>query len=283
MLLKALDALFHQTLPVDDYEVVLIDDGSSDGTRAAVEALQPPCKFTYAYQDNSGLAKGRNHGIRKASGDVILFMDDDTVAHPDLLKEHVEWHEKYPRHVIRGWVNHTEDVTQQTRPKFTMADISTSFFWTSNVSVSRQALLDAGLFDEAFKEYGWEDLELGMRLKALGLRKKNNNRAIVYHLKPHWKSQDVPRMVRQAQAKARTAVIFLKKHPRWRVKLATGIDPLRFGLHSLLTAGGWFEDACRRMVEKSEGELTGMQLMAAQQLVSCTYFSTVKQVLKSAQ
>lgn len=281
MLMKALDALFNQSLPVDDYEVVLVDDGSTDGTREAVAALSPPCRFQYCWQSNSGLSKGRNHGIRKASGEVILFIDDDTVAHRDLLAEHVGWHEKHPRHVIRGWVNHTEDVDQHTQPRFTMADISTSFFWTSNVSVARQALLDAGMFDEDFQEYGWEDLELGLRLKAQGLRMKYNKKAIVYHLKPHWKTRDVARMLRQTQAKARTAVIFVNKHPRWNVRLATGIDPVRLGLHSILTAGGVAEKLCEKLVAgDDEKPLTGVRLMAAQQLIACTYFNTVKKVLK---
>ncbi|MHB2018449.1 MAG: glycosyltransferase family 2 protein [Candidatus Xenobia bacterium] len=281
MLMQALQALFNQSLPHDQYEIVLVDDGSSDGTREAVAALTPPCGFKYCWQENSGLSKGRNHGIREASGEIVLFIDDDIVAHRDLLLEHVRWHDRHPKHVIRGWVNHTEHVTQDTTPKFTLADISTAFFWTSNVSVGRQWLLEAGMFDEEFREYGWEDLELGMRLKKLGLQMKYNKAAIVYHQKPRWTLQDVPKMLRQAQAKARTALIFVRKHPTWRVRLATGLDPLHFGLHRVLNPGGMGERLWRRLLPGGDdGPLQGLSLFAARQLVNCTYFETLKQNLK---
>ncbi len=89
---RALEALFNQNFPRDEYEIVLVDDGSTDGTGEFVRTLKPPCKLEYIYQPNSGLAHGRNQGIRHANGHIILFIDDDIVASSNLLAEHVKTH-----------------------------------------------------------------------------------------------------------------------------------------------------------------------------------------------
>ncbi len=237
---RALEALFHQNFPRDEYEILLVDDGSTDGTEEYVRSLAAPCRLTYLWQEHRGfgLARGRNLGIRKARGPIVLFVDDDIVASPNLLAEHVATHHKHLDHVVRGWVNHVNDLDNIRGPRFNMEDISTAFFWTSNVSAMRKHLLQAGLFDEEFNEYGWEDLELGMRLKDLGLEMTFNKRAVVYHFKARWKAADVPKLCRQAEAKARTALMFVDKQPTWRVRLATGLHGPRLWAHRVFSLGG---------------------------------------------
>jgi len=281
LLERALEALFAQRFPKDQYEIVLIDDGSTDGTGEYVKSLDPPCPLTYVHQQNSGLAKGRNQGIRHANGQIVLFIDDDIVASPNLLAEHVKTHERHMDHVVRGWVNHIHDLENITGPQFNMQDISTAFFWTSNVSASRKHLLQAGMFDEDFLEYGWEDLELGMRLKALGLGMKYNKKAIVYHIKPRWTPDDVRRLCKQTQSKARTAVIFVDKHPTLRVKLATGLHTPRLIAHRMFSMGGYVERYYRSVVFNGPNEvLTGFRLWCAQQLIIYVYFETIIDTLR---
>lgn len=279
LIVKALDALFKQDYPKDKYEIVLVDDGSTDGTAEAVKALNPPCKFTYLHQENSGLSTGRNKGIKAASGEIILFVDDDIMASEELLSEHMKSHRESPHSVVRGWVNHVDNLEEPGKqPKFTMQDISTAFFWTSNVSVAKKYLEEAGLFDERFKEYGWEDLELGLRLKSLGLQLKYNRNAIVYHYKSRWKKSDLPRLLAQAQSKGRTAVIFLEKHPTMRVKMATGIYTMRFFWNDLLEMGGLGVQFCRNILDNHpEEELNGFPLFCAHQLYKFEYFKTIKE------
>lgn len=279
LIIKSLEALFNQNYPKDKYEIVLVDDGSSDGTAEALAALNPPCKFTCLHQENSGLSTGRNRGIKAASGEIILFVDDDIMASPELLAEHMQIHRKYPKSVVRGWVNHVDNLEKPGKqPKFTMQDISTAFFWTSNVSVGKKYLEEAGLFDETFKEYGWEDLELGLRLKALGLTLKYNRDAIVYHYKSRWKKSDLPKLLKQARSKGRTAVIFLDKHPTSRVKMATGIYPMRFFWNDLLEMGGMGVRFCESVLENHPNdELTGFPLFCAHQLYKFEYFRTIRE------
>ena len=129
-----------------------------------------------------------------------------------------------------------------------MADISTSFFWTSNVSVKKKYLDQAGRFDQDFKEYGWEDQEVGLRLMALGLRNRNNYKAIGYHVKRPPKYSDVPRALAQAEAKARTALIYINKHPRMRTRMSTGTHPPRVAWANFCDLGGLLEKYCRRVL-----------------------------------
>jgi glycosyltransferase involved in cell wall biosynthesis len=283
LILRSLDALFKQDYSADKFEIILVDDGSSDGTGEAIKALNSPCRLEYLYQENAGLATARNKGIRAAQGEFILFVDDDIMASPSLLTEHVKTHRAHPDSVVRGWVNHVDDLenTDQKIPKFTMQDISTAFFWTSNVSVAKKSLEEAGMFEEKFREYGWEDLELGLRLKSLGLKLQYNRDAVVFHYKSRWKKSDMTKLLAQARAKGRTAVIFLDMHPTMRVKMATGIYPARFVFNDLMEMGGLGTQFCQIVLDKHpEDELNGFPLFCAHQLYKFEYFRTIRDALE---
>lgn len=280
LLREVLRSLADQTLPRGRYEVVLVDDGCTDGTAEMVQGLELPYRMVYLRQEHSGLAAARNAGIRAATGRVMLYIDDDVLADRRLLEEHLIVHDRHDRVVVNGWVNHVAEPVRPPRPRFTMADISTSFFWTSNVSVKRRHLLEAGLFDEDFKEYGWEDQEMGLRLMALGLRARNNYRAIGYHVKRPPRRRDLPRLLAQAEAKARTARLYVSKHPRLRTRLATGINPPRLAADRMVRLGGWLERFCRRRLERLEPdrELHGLDAWCARQLHLLRYFETLRRL-----
>lgn len=279
---KVLLSLSDQTLPADQFEVVVVDDGSTDGTSERVQSLDLPYRLVLRTQANQGLAGARNTGIMAASGWVVLFIDDDVLADKRLLAEHLRSHFKHRKAVVNGWVNHVETPVRPEKRRFTMADISTSFFWTSNVSVKREHLLAAGLFDEDFKEYGWEDQELGLRLMALGLKARNNYKAVGYHVKRPPESTDVKGMLRQAEAKARTALLYIKKHPRLRSRFATGIHPPRLAVYRMSTLGGVLEKFCRSQLKLDQGETSGgplspLQKWCARELATIHYFRTISQ------
>lgn len=281
LLHRSLDALFRTDFPASDYELVLVDDGGTDGTGEMVKAMDAPCRVKYLYQPKSGLAAGRNLGIRNAEGEVILFIDDDILSDRDLLKEHWQSHQQFPRAVIMGRVNHTDNLDGDLTAKYKLADFSTSFFWTSNASVRKRFLEEAGLFDEEFTEYGWEDIEIGFRLRALGLVRKYNQRALVHHFKTRWKKSDLPRLSRQAESSGRSAVIFVRKCPSIRSRLSTGIFALRFAWDRVLRLG---VGIYTRAVEHSDdGPLNGFALLSARTLVSFKYFDSVRSALRSQQ
>src|SRR5258707_10281865 len=82
---RLLDALARQTLSADRFEVIVVDDGSSDGTRELLRTLKTPYALVSIEQPNQGPGAARNRGVRAASGDLILFLDDDVVPMDDLL------------------------------------------------------------------------------------------------------------------------------------------------------------------------------------------------------
>lgn len=246
---SVLESLADQSIHPDRYEVVLIDDGSTDGTGEMAKSLDLPYRLTYGYQEHSALATARNHGIRLSRGEFMLYIDDDVLADHHLLEEHLRSHDEFQQCVVNGWVNHVEKAEIPEKPKFTMADISTSFFWTSNVSVRVDDLYRAGLFDESFKEYGWEDQELGLRLMAIGLVRKTNYKAIGYHIKKPPTQANVEGALRLAEAKARTALHYIKLHPRQRTRFSTGTHPPRLAWAAFTNLGGVLERYCRAKLE----------------------------------
>jgi glycosyltransferase involved in cell wall biosynthesis len=237
---RVLDALFDQDLDPDAYEVVLVDDGSTDGTYESVIATAAPtCAFHVIRQANAGLAAGRNAGIARARGAYLLFMDDDVLATRGLLSAHLRFHAAHPRTICRAGVINVASFNELPPAQYSWRNYSGAYFWTTNVSVSADLIREAGGFDERFREYGWEDLELGFRLRQMGVPSLLERSAIVYHFKPPLAPTDVHKMVRQARSQARTAMQFLKKHPHWRVRLATGqIEPLQFW-SGVARAAGW--------------------------------------------
>jgi glycosyltransferase involved in cell wall biosynthesis len=186
-----------------------------------------PCPLRAVTQAHAGLAAARNAGIRVARGQVVLFIDDDTLADPALLAGHWRSHREHPGSVVVGGVRHVHSPDDPPGRVRRLADLSTSFFWTTNASVGRDELFGAGLFDEAFVEYGWEDLEFGDRLRQRGLRRCRNPRAIVRHVKPPLRTKDVPALISRAEASGRSAVLYVRKRPTLRARMATGITPVR--------------------------------------------------------
>ncbi len=225
---RVMQALFEQDLSPSDYEIVLVDDGSTDGTYDDVIAgLRPSCALTVVRQRNAGLAAGRNAGIARARGEVIMFMDDDVLATPGLLSAHLRCHRAHPRAICRGGVINVSSFEDLPPARYSWRNYSGAYFWTTNVSVPLALLKEAGAFDESFREYGWEDLDVGLRLRNMGVPSILAKDALVYHYKPPAPPGAFAGMARQARAQARTAVQFIDKHPHWRVALATGqVAPL---------------------------------------------------------
>lgn len=103
-LIRLLLSLAEQSCPYELYEVVIADDGSTDGTEEAVADFVAPYKLWYSWQENAGVNAARNRGLHQAYGDIVLFLDDDMVADPRLLEEHLKAHERYPKAIFRGQV-----------------------------------------------------------------------------------------------------------------------------------------------------------------------------------
>ncbi|HVA29595.1 MAG TPA: glycosyltransferase family A protein [Candidatus Baltobacteraceae bacterium] len=286
LLERVLDACFEQTVPTDSYEVVLVNDGSTDGTAAAIERAvsRATCSFEVVNQANAGLAKGRNVGIARARGERIIFIDDDVLPLPNFVEEHLRSHDRTPLAVVRGGAMNVENFDDLPPPYWNLKHYSGNFFWTTNVSVPLATIRAIGGFNESFSEYGWEDIDVGLRLRFGGVRGTFNPKALVYHYKPRPRSGNVEKMVAQARAQARTAVQLAKIHPHWRTYLATGINPVQRGLHK------WIDGSERARKYRDEiGDLnvdralSDRELRAAQKLAAGAYFEELESTLRQAQ
>ncbi len=228
-------------------------------------------------QENAGLARARNRGIARARGERIIFIDDDVLPVPSFVAEHLRSHARSPEAVVRGGVINTESFERLPVPVWTPANYSGNFFWTTNVSAPLAKIREVGAFSESFAEYGWEDIELGMRLRAAGLHGAFNRFALAFHYKPAPEAADVEGMLRQARAQARTAVKLRKLHPHWRVVLATADDPVRRSLHRLGRTLGVPQRLAKIVAGAArEGPLDAGRLVAARALAREMYFAELE-------
>jgi GT2 family glycosyltransferase len=190
---RLLDALALQTYPFDAFEVIVVDDGSTDGTIGQLGEWSCPFTLRVLKQEHGGPAEARNLGVRHATGSLLVFVDDDVVPAPELLAEHVRSHQQERDLVVVGpmspplnwrrpaWVRWEEDKLQvQYRDMLAGKYACTPRqFYTANVSLARARFLQAGGFDPTFKRA--EDVELAYRLRDFGMRFRFNPRAEVRH------------------------------------------------------------------------------------------------------
>ena len=201
---RVLDACFEQSAGPSEYEVVLVNDGSTDETPAMIASAQAraTCPFTVVSQPNGGLAKARNSGLARSTGERVILIDDDVLPLPNFVEEHLRSHAAHPAAIVRGAAINVESFDVLPAPLYGWRNYSGNYFWTTNVSVPLATLRAVGGFNESFAEYGWEDIDVGLRLRFAGVKAVFNPRAIVYHYKPRQRADDVEKMLRQARAQA---------------------------------------------------------------------------------
>ncbi|GAX34556.1 glycosyltransferase family 2 protein [Nodularia sp. NIES-3585] len=244
---KCLRALEVQELrissAVTDYEIVLVDDGSSDRTLEWLVAHKEEFPHVrWFQQDHAGPAAARNLGVEKARGDTIIFIDSDLVVLQNFLQAHadalMQGREKLASDSFftYGAVINTCNFDNPTAEPYKITDFSAAFFATGNVAISKHWLEKAGLFDNRFQLYGWEDLELGVRLKKLGLQLIKCPAAVGYHWHPPFNLEQIPRLIDQEIQRGRMGVLFYQKHPSWEVRMMiqmTWFHRLLWGILSL--------------------------------------------------
>jgi GT2 family glycosyltransferase len=222
-LLRELRALARQTLPPRSFEVIVSIDGSTDGTREALESFSTPYRLVVVDGPNRGRATACNRGIRAAGGELLVLLDDDMEPAPGFLDAHWRAARGDPARGVMGAVpvriepsappavrhlgaRFNGHLANLARPDYVPR---LSDFYSGNFSVRRDVLLDVGLFDEDFVLYGNEDLELSLRLTRAGVRFSYCAEALAYQ----GNDKDFAALARDKIAEGRTAVLLARKHP----------------------------------------------------------------------
>jgi peptidoglycan/xylan/chitin deacetylase (PgdA/CDA1 family)/glycosyltransferase involved in cell wall biosynthesis len=223
---RSLPPLFNQDLPPDEYEIVVVVDGSTDGTIEALEAMKPRCTLRIIHQPNCGWTGARHTGIKEARSDLILFVDDDIVCNPDLLRQHVAAHTgpdpvvahgpiyvapdspaSIVRYVNESWYrNYYGRIESQGGLKFPQDD-----YLASNTSLPRATLLASGGFDEHLGAK--EDYELGLRLWKMGIPFQYLPKAVAHEFFAK-RTMDV--LYKDGKIYGRAEVLLCRKHPDYR-------------------------------------------------------------------
>lgn len=193
LLAKVLDSICAQPLDRSEYEIIIVDDGSSDTTAAVAEKFSDQLPVRYFYQDHAGIAAARNHGLAKASAPIVLMMDDDDLIHQHTLVEHLRSHEKHPEPevAILGFTKIDEKIVSPLMSFVTdvgghlfgyrnakeCTPLGFNWFWGGRTSFKRDYVLESGGFNPVF-QFGCEDIELGYRLSKRGLRIFFNPQAV---------------------------------------------------------------------------------------------------------
>ena len=198
-LLATLDALDRQRLDGARVEVVVADNGSSDGTPEALRARRGALPVTALSEPREGASFARNRALDHARAPVVLLLGDDMVPAGDgLLAGHVALHREHaePGFAVLGQVRWAEPVDPFMRWletagfQFSFDHIAAgpvdpaAFLYSSHASLSTRALRDAGGFDGERFPYLMEDTELGIRLRRRSLRLEYHPELVVRHHHP---------------------------------------------------------------------------------------------------
>ncbi len=241
LLAECLQSLGDQTLPSEAYEIVVVDDGSTDHTGAVLDAFQASFlrSARVRFPVNRGRSAARNAGIARAVGPLILFVDSDVVVRRDFLEWHLRTHQRTgPGILSRGPVVLVPNPSLARSGQIPRFATSPAYLDTANAAVEKAVLLRAGLFDEAFSAYGWEDFELGVRLKRLGIRRVFCRQAVAFHVQPQALWEGIDRLLRKEEERARSAVYFYRKHPTLETRLLIQATPVHRVLYWLFAGCG---------------------------------------------
>ena len=228
-LLELLDALAHQSCSPDEFDVIVVDDGSTDGTSAAVRRVSHPYRLNILAQENSGPGGARNRGAAMAEGDFLAFTEDDVRPDPLWLERAAAWLRADPTiDVLEGRTISADDRSNIRR--FDRAGIPS--FIPCNLFIRRSEFIQSSGYDSAFYDrvthrYFREDADLGFRLLDAGARVELAEDVIVAHPLQFTKVRDAFRHARRYVFDP----LLYRKHPvRYREmierKVVAGV-PLR--------------------------------------------------------
>jgi glycosyltransferase involved in cell wall biosynthesis len=199
-------------------EILLIDDCSNDNTYLISKDYP---KLNYIRNIiNLGVSKTRNLLVKNSNSKYIIFIDSDIIPSDNLVIEHIK--NAKENTILQGVNILVPSINKINSKKSILTDFSTSFFDTSNLCIEKKLIEEENYFDENFY-YGWEDLELGFRLKKRkNLKFVKNKLAIGYHIKEF--PSNLEEELKRERQRAKGSIYFYNKHISTEVKFITQIN-----------------------------------------------------------
>jgi glycosyltransferase involved in cell wall biosynthesis len=264
-----------------EFEVIVVDDASDDETNRWLNNYRPGFPIQRLRNARKqGPAYARNRGYRQASGEILLFLDDDNVCDPRLIEAHMVHHSAGEDVVVVGRCLYHPDLRRNALTRWfdaqhmrhTSETCPPTRFATNNLSLSRSLFERVGLFDESFTCVGLEDVEMGMRLAQMpGCVVRYDPRALTYH----YHDQSLRDYMRKAEAAgAQNLGILASKYPA----------QIRAGALGWLVStptDGWMEAAVRALLSLPGATLVLIPL-AEMELGSMLNRALVKYLLASS-
>jgi GT2 family glycosyltransferase len=199
LLRRVLDRLDRQTAPAESFEIVVAADAKEERLDVLEDiAAGRPYAARVEHAARPGASSARNAGWRAAATPLVLFIDDDILPEPPLVAEHLDWHERHPEETV-GVLGHVrwadelkvtpfmrwlEHGIQFDYPNIVGTEAGWGRFYTANASVKRSLIERVGGFEEERLPFGYEDLDLALRMHEHGFRLLYNRAAEAEHVHP---------------------------------------------------------------------------------------------------
>ncbi len=286
-----LNSLTEQTYPRDKFEVLVVDDSSSEETREMLKSFGSFPSLKYFRGENRGANAARNLGIRKARGETIFLTGDDIILDKNLLAAHMRHQAEYEGVVVIGktlpWAKFEETpfrTFMQARSEARYRDLERHkenlqgphIFSAGNSSLPRKIPFQLGLFDEDLRKYGWQDIEFGYRLQCKKIRRVFNKNALAYHY--HY--VDFEKFCERMIQVGRGAVVVWRKHPK--LKLFLGLHFFNFAIDKIFFPFGKGAEQMKQLVSFPERKHLRVIVGICYDLLSNHYYlEGVKDILKN--
>ena len=228
---RALDALHSQTYPLDLMSVIVVADSCIDDTLAMLQDYKAPFKLQAIDVNCRSAAIARNTGAASATGQLLLFLDDDIEALPPLVESHARVHRQrpgsavmgpYPPKLQGGTKFFDVEVRSWWEDKFYQMSLWDHRFTyqdllSGNLSLDAELFARLDGFDSAFGNCGGEDYEFGLRLLKADVSLVLAPEAVGYHYEHETNNLD--RSFRRSRQEGRSDVLIGRRHPELRPML----------------------------------------------------------------
>ena len=226
---RCLGSLAPQSFPGEEWEVIVVADGCTDDSVDYLRTISVPFKLRWFDRPNQGQPAAQNFGVANASGNIVIFLDDDCICEPGWVAAHCETHAQGGQIVGVGAILYHADSPAGTLSNLKLrlaeseyqrllangADLR-DMMLCANSSIARSAALDTS-FDPSFERI--HDVEAGQRLLARGFRPVFVSQAIVYELF----TKSIDGALRDSWLQGKNEVILTARSPRFKPLAGIGL------------------------------------------------------------